>query len=333
MNRLFASLAAAAAVGLISRASAALDGTVLTVGAGETVAYDVSDASQASELASLTSIVFEDSAGVVALSGAAAATLNANVTGGGKVTATGLASLTLAGDCRGFTGGWDISNSPLVVTSRYGLGDSGTVGGTVSGGVGFGAYIHDSAATHPVTFRGSGLTNDVSVYLENLTANKAKLNFDEPGTWVQNGRIKINNSSTYPYLSFNDVVFNGVFHLAKQGYVYNKRGGSLVFNAASTFPSVWWYNDYTGGINGEPLIDLHFNKTGNSMVEENFYKCNRVHCGDEDVFPQSGATARICLEASAYMDLHGHNQSLTMLARKAASVTDSDTETVQLYFY
>ncbi|MBQ2628176.1 MAG: hypothetical protein IJG13_00725 [Kiritimatiellae bacterium] len=322
MSRLFASLAAATAVGLINHASAALDGTVLTVGPGETVSYDVSDASQASELASLTGIAFEDPAGVVALSGAAAATLNANVTGRGKVTATGLASLTITGDSRGFTGGWDISNSPLVVVSRYGLGDGGTVGGTVSGGVSFGAYIHDSAATYPVTFRGNGLTNDVSVFIYNLTAAAVKINFDEPGTWMQNGRVKLQSVSK-PY--FGNVVFNAELLSASQCYIYAKRGSAVTFNGTSSFKATWWYSD--SNADGTLPVDLHFNMTATVLGEQNFNKNTRVHCGDVGVF--SAGNNPLYLESAGYMDLGGRDQTVWMLSRKSQSATTSANTTTE----
>ena len=307
-------LAVLAAVSFSSYASS-LNGTRLTVGAGETVYYVVTDSAQAAELAGLTQIVFEDATGVLSLSGAGEATVNAAVTGPGKIEATGLSQLTAAGDARGFTGGWLVNDTPLVVASRYGLGDSGTVGAATYDGYGYGAYLRDTTkALRPIVFRGAGLTNDVSVFVYGESPSKTHFNYDEPGTWVQNGRFR--NYKCGNNIYFSNVVFNGVYHSLSYANYYLAAGSEVVFNSPSIFTGggTWWYRSGSGAVS-----KVRFNGSGNTMTEANFNEGLEVHVGADDFFPSTGASTRICLEQGAYIDLHGHDQTLTMMARKQLS--------------
>ena len=132
-----------------------VSGTVLTVPEGEIVTATADDATA---VAALTEVVFADATGVFEMTGAATLSLSAGVSGAGTVKVTSATSLTLSGDCRGFTGGWESSETPIVVTSRYGLGDAGTVGHSSS--YNFGCYIRHAELATPITFSGDGLTND-----------------------------------------------------------------------------------------------------------------------------------------------------------------------------
>ncbi len=294
---------------------------VLTVGTGETVTFTTGDEAV---VAALTEISFSDSAGVVELCDSEFE-LAAAVSGAGLIKATQAAGLTVSGDSRGFTGGWVFSNSVVTVSSRYGLGDANTLGACSSGGFDYGVYVRDTTAnTSPITFRGNGLTNDVSVYVYRDSPAMTYFNYDEPGVWVQNGRLT-NYKCGKIYLA--NVTFNGVYESKSQTFYYMKPGAEIIFNSPSIFTGggTWWYRNGSGA---KPKI--RFNATGNTMTEINFSDGHEVYAGAVDFFPGSGgATTRICLEQSAYIDLQGHDQTCTMIARKQlATEANASVETV-----
>ena len=134
----------------------------LSVEPGEKVTFKTGDEAK---VASLSSIAFADDAGVVEFA-ESEFELSAAISGAGKITALSAEKLTLAGDGRGFTGGWLITNTPMVVASRYALGDANTLGAVKVGDFRYGLYIYDDTQNKsPIVFRGNGLTNDVNVYV------------------------------------------------------------------------------------------------------------------------------------------------------------------------
>ena len=84
-------------------------------------------ATELADFANVTEIAFADAEGAVTASGLTAElVLNATLSGAGAFTATGCTKVKFAGDSRNFDGVIAVTNTPVEVTCRYGLGSGGT---------------------------------------------------------------------------------------------------------------------------------------------------------------------------------------------------------------
>ena len=214
-----------------------IDGTVLSVGEGEIVPLGSSDAAT---VAALTKIQFADGAGTVELRGGPFA-LSAQIVGAGTVKAFDAAGLTISGDSRGFTGGWLLSNSVVTVSSRYGFGDSGTIGGSAKNGGDYGVYcwVGQTSNKSPLAFSGNGLTNDVSVLIRGSGSDTIELNLAETGVMRQNNTFKTYKTSSN---KIGPAEFNGAFGvLGGNMFYYFNQGSTMTFNQPVAWGGTWLY--------------------------------------------------------------------------------------------
>ena len=147
------------------------DGGVVTVPAGEATITD----DDIADVQNLTAIVLVDAASLVTAQGLSSAlNLSASVSGPGSLSFTSCAGVTVSGDNSALGGGFVFSDTPVVVTSRHGLGGENTPCATfVKGGNG------------TLSFAGHGLTNDVPLHI----TGEIDLPYGTDDLFVQRGDI------------------------------------------------------------------------------------------------------------------------------------------------
>ena len=127
------------------------EGGVVTVPAGGAAITDADIA----DVEALTSIVLADATSVVTAEGLASPlNLSAAISGPGALTFASCAGVTVAGDNSSLTGTFNFNDTPVLVTSRYGLGGENTPSANFTKGT-----------NGTLSFSGNGLTNDVPLHI------------------------------------------------------------------------------------------------------------------------------------------------------------------------
>ena len=275
------------------------DGTTAPIATAEDVA----------RVARLTSISLGGGDATVAYTASDALSLSASVSGTGRFSAVSAGDLTLSGDNSDLVspGCFFFSNMAVTVSSRYGLGSTGS------------ATLHYwiGGKVDPLEFTGAGLTNDAPMQVHQGTANYnfvlGPKNADE--TLVIRNTITFDqaaNSSDYKKMVFfrNKVKF-------RAGTFYNK--SALLYSSALTSGSaeVWFEESAT-------VKFSYWFTYGNMTVHLN----SGVLSGSLIAMGHDNATPRAVLEANGILntlgtgasgngtfDLNGHDQSLKLFSK------------------
>ena len=313
MMAVVAALASACAFGDIADY---IEGTVLTVPAGETVTAGADDAAT---VGTLTQVVFADAKGAFEMKDGTFA-FAAAVSGAGTVKATDAAGLTVSGDSRGFTGGWLFSNSTVLVTSRYGLGDSET-GEVVS---------YKGSAANPLSFSGAGCICDVPLHLYDRHALRPLDNGTDP--LVFNSYVKANvTSGTYAPLDLGYVRFDGGLRSGKWPQNYIDKGVEVYINGMTGL------NGTSAG--GRLLLQAGSSGTGRILAHLTgqiyssylwIYASVDAVCEGTDVLNYQKDVAFVN-NAQSYIDLNGCDQEVASVHWSGYTPTEAARPTSPCY--
>ena len=277
------------------------DGTTATIATADDV----------SRVERLTAVSFGGGAAKVCYTASAALDLSASVSGPGKFLAESAGSLTLRGDNSGLTGSFSITNTPLLVGSRYGLGGSSTEA----------AYFHyGTAGTFDFLWADDVMTNDVPITVECLTSASNQIfgPSDSSKTLVQRNDFYVKTGGGKNYLYFRGtVVYDGGTFGTLSGHMYSSASGAtaphayFTDNVAISIKNGSWY-----ALGTETLHFAAFTKSSFNYLAVNV--STKVVC--ESVGALSGLTTGVGLypkpSGANYvgrLDLNGLDQTIQNL--------------------
>lgn len=225
------------------------------------------------------------------------------ISGAGDICATDSKGITLAGYNFDHVGLMEFTNTPVYVTSRWGLGNPSR------------PVVHWG---NVLRFRGEGLTNDVPIRIQDVRdAYKNRFTDNYADCWVQNGYLDYLLQSDSPRIGCGNYVFTGGLRnsagalqfLVQDDMTCTIRKTPLALNIN------WSWSHFSLGNNAT----LRLETSGNKWTEEfSINGFGTLLCCVENALPSNRA---MCLGQSAQtpvLDLGGHDQECLCIRNSLA---------------
>jgi hypothetical protein len=279
------------------------EGEKVVIPSGVTV--QVADA-DAESVAAVAVIEVEKGGKLEFVNSGTAVSLAGDISGEGDVCSSGSAGITLAGWNFDHLGSMEFTNTPVYVTSRWGLGNPSR------------AIVHWGDDKYALRFRGEGLTNDVPVKFQGVRDTYATRFTDSYGDcWVQNGYLDYLSQSDSPRISLGDYIFTGGLRnsFGSLQFLVNENVTCTIRKTPLALNMNWPRAHFAIAANSIVLLESTDNQWTGEFSINGF---GRLLCGAKNVLCQTKPLCMARSSESPVLDLGGFDQQCQFLRNSLA---------------